>query len=323
MDNSTKPMVSVLMLAYNHEKYIDKALDSVLMQKVDFDYNIVVAEDCSTDNTRKVLFEYKQKYPDKIKLILNEKNIGMHENVNIGYRECLGKYCAVCEGDDYWIDPYKLKKQVSFLENNKDYIACTHKVEVIDENDKVKENFNYDIYCNDKEFTLKHASKGILPGQSATLVFRNIMSENQIIREEFEHCIANGDMKLSLLLVLNGKIYCFDEIMSRYRRVTDNGTSWNSITHKKNMTLYIFKSYKSLESMAFNLKQVKMDYKSIYVYQGLYSVKYLIKEPTFDNMKILLSLFKDYNLFLWLILIKTVLIYPFKNISKLRLKYEK
>ena len=104
--------VSIAMVTYNHEKFIAKALDSVLMQRTDFDYEIVIGEDCSSDNTRNIVIEYKRRYPDNIVLFLNEKNLGMYGNCSQVFQACQGEYIAVLEGDDYWTSPDKLQKQV-------------------------------------------------------------------------------------------------------------------------------------------------------------------------------------------------------------------
>lgn len=115
------PDISIAMLAYNHEKFIGKAIESVLMQKTSYTYKIIIAEDFSTDNTREIVLEYKKKYPDKIKLILQDKNVGASQNNGDLLSNLEGKYIAALEGDDYWTDPLKLQKQVDFLEENKDY----------------------------------------------------------------------------------------------------------------------------------------------------------------------------------------------------------
>jgi RimJ/RimL family protein N-acetyltransferase/glycosyltransferase involved in cell wall biosynthesis len=115
------PTVSVFVMVYNHEKYITKCLDGILMQKCNFSYNIVVGEDASTDKSREILLEYCKKYPGKFKLLLHEKNIGAMANQNEVFKACNGKYIAICEGDDYWTDPLKLQKQVDFMEANPEY----------------------------------------------------------------------------------------------------------------------------------------------------------------------------------------------------------
>lgn len=122
------------MITYNHEKYIVQSIDSVLMQRTNFDYEIVIGEDCSTDKTREIVLEYKAKYTGRIKLLLQEKNVGMMQNFIDTLRACNGKYIALLEGDDYWTDPLKLQKQMDFLEANPEYGMISSDVNLIDEN---------------------------------------------------------------------------------------------------------------------------------------------------------------------------------------------
>ena len=116
-----KPLVSVFMITYNHELYIAQALDSILMQQVNFKYEIVIGEDCSTDNTRAILINYAKKYPNIFHLLLHKHNLGAVNNQNEVFKNCKGKYIAMLEGDDYWTDPYKLQKQVDFMDANNGY----------------------------------------------------------------------------------------------------------------------------------------------------------------------------------------------------------
>ena len=113
--------VSIFLLTYNQEKFIGQTIESLLDQKTDFRYQIVIGEDCSKDNTRKICEQNAEEYAEKIKLLPSEKNHGLIQNFIRTYKECDGKYVAICDGDDYWIDPLKLQKQVNFLENNPDY----------------------------------------------------------------------------------------------------------------------------------------------------------------------------------------------------------
>lgn len=119
--------LSVFVVTYNQEKYIRQCLDSILMQKVDFDYEIVIGEDHGTDNTRAICEEYAEKYPH-IRLLPLKERLGIAENWKRVLGECKGKYIALCEGDDYWIDPMKLQKQVDFLDthNNIGYLFTRH-----------------------------------------------------------------------------------------------------------------------------------------------------------------------------------------------------
>ncbi|MCF6185625.1 MAG: glycosyltransferase, partial [Bacteroidales bacterium] len=113
--------VSILMLTYNHEKFIAQAIESVLMQKVSFNYELIIGDDCSQDNTQKIIREYQKKHPDIIKPVLRTKNIGANNNFVDIFKKATGKYIALLEGDDYWTDPNKLQKQVDFLEANPEY----------------------------------------------------------------------------------------------------------------------------------------------------------------------------------------------------------
>jgi glycosyltransferase involved in cell wall biosynthesis/GNAT superfamily N-acetyltransferase len=120
-----KPLVSICMITYNHENLIAQAIEGVVMQKTNFPIELIIGEDCSTDNTRKICLEYKEKFPDIIKLLLPKKNLGMQQNVVATLTACTGKYIALCEGDDYWTDPLKLQRQVDFLEANHDVILSS------------------------------------------------------------------------------------------------------------------------------------------------------------------------------------------------------
>ena len=122
-----KPLVSIVCITYNHEPYLRQALDGFLMQRTTFPVEIILAEDCSSDGTRAICEEYLVKYPDKIKYIYRDHNVGYNENEYEAMCAADGKYIAYCEGDDYWTDPQKLQKQVDFLEAHPDYSVCWHR----------------------------------------------------------------------------------------------------------------------------------------------------------------------------------------------------
>ncbi len=122
--NKMEYKLAICLITFNQEKYISQALESVLIQKAGFHYQIFIGEDCSTDTTLSICLEYQNKYPDIVKVLHNEKNIGVVANTinTLAYiRKSGAKYIAMLEGDDYWIDPYKLQKQFDFLESNPEY----------------------------------------------------------------------------------------------------------------------------------------------------------------------------------------------------------
>lgn len=131
---STSPLVSVVTITYNHDKYIRQALESFVMQKTNFDFEVVVADDASSDKTSQIIEEYAKAYPSIIKPILRRKNIGAVANSIGSLKAANGKYIALCEGDDYWTDSEKLQRQVDFLDSNPKYALCFHPVRIFFEN---------------------------------------------------------------------------------------------------------------------------------------------------------------------------------------------
>lgn len=125
------PLVSVSMIAFHAEAYIARAIEGVLSQHADFPLELVIGDDCSGDNTRAICEAYAQKFPDKVRLLPNEPNLGIGANTARTMGNCRGKYIAVCDGDDVWTDPYKLQRQVDFLEKNPDFGAVYTDVETI------------------------------------------------------------------------------------------------------------------------------------------------------------------------------------------------
>lgn len=137
-DIPSLPVVSVCVITYNHEPYLAQCLDSLVMQQAYFPFEVVVGEDCSSDRTRGILREYEQRYPQIIRPIYHEKNVGAARNL---FAHALpgakGKYIAICDGDDYWTDPLKLQKQVDFLEAHPDCVLSFHRVRQVDQLDQL------------------------------------------------------------------------------------------------------------------------------------------------------------------------------------------
>lgn len=132
------PKVSVCMIAFNHAAYIKQAIESILAQEVDFSLELVIGDDCSTDNTAAICQEFAQRDP-RVRMLPRERNLGVMPNFTRTLRACEGEYIAVCEGDDYWTDPLKLKKQIGFLESHQDYAGATHQAQVIIDNAPVRQ----------------------------------------------------------------------------------------------------------------------------------------------------------------------------------------
>lgn len=236
--------VDILMLTYNHEKFIDKAIKSILMQQTRFSYRVIIGEDCSTDSTRKIIMDYYLRYPDKFELYLWNTNVGMEENALKLMKECRGKYVAYLEGDDYWTDPLKLEKQISFLEEHEEYIGSVHNIRCVDENGKLLHKSELYPVQEEHIYGIEQAARGQMASQTASLIYRNfhIRWKDKDWRL-YAECKSNGDYKWNILLGYQGDIFYFRDIMADHRRIFKGGDSWTARTNGKNM-IWIIYSYK-------------------------------------------------------------------------------
>lgn len=237
-------MVSVIVLTYNQQAYISQTLNSILMQKTRFTYEILVGDDASTDRTGSIVRDYAQAYPQIIRPFIREHNLGVTRNLYELLKYARGKYIASCEGDDFWIDPEKLELQINFLENHPEYSGCTHIARVIDENGGPL-GPEPEWVCQTERFTRKDFDGVHLPGQPATLVHRNFFldkAHDYSIIYKANPMVA--DRTIALILTLQGAIYRFRREMSCYRRLT--GAS-QSVTSK------IFQNNQNVNQMQFEL----------------------------------------------------------------------
>lgn len=208
------------MITYNHERFIAQALESVLMQETDFPVELVIGEDSSSDGTRAIVVEYAQRYPDRIRPLLRERNLGMIPNFVATLQACRGKYVAMLEGDDYWTDPHKLQKQVKFLEAHPECSTCFHNVWV-----------RYEDSGRPPEAMLSLHQKpvssldDVLRGQylpTCSMMFRNGLVD--MFPEWFYH-LPTGDWPLTVLIVEHGDVGYLNETMAVYRVHT--GGTWS------------------------------------------------------------------------------------------------
>ena len=130
--SSPPPRVSVLMVTYNQQKYVEQAVRSALAQEADFPYEIVIGEDCSTDGTRPILHRLQAEHPSRLRLLLRDRNLGLMGNYLDTYSACRGEYIATLAGDDYWTDTAKLAKQVAVLDADTDCSLCFHPTRYVD-----------------------------------------------------------------------------------------------------------------------------------------------------------------------------------------------
>ncbi|MDF1618115.1 glycosyltransferase family 2 protein [Petrocella sp. FN5] len=224
-------LVSIICVAYNHEKYIAEALDSFLMQKTDFDYEILLHDDASTDDTASIIKEYEEKYPDRIKAIYQKENQyskGIH--VFDFYLDIAqGKYIAICEGDDFWIDPDKLQKQTDFMENHPDYSVCAHGAYKINANTSKKVG-----EVRPSQESRRFTTEEVIIGGGGLFAMNSIFYARKFaVRPDFYYECLIGDFPLLVHLAVSGKVYYIDAFMSAYR--VGDANSWTEKMTKSSM----------------------------------------------------------------------------------------
>lgn len=211
--------VSVSVVTYNQQDYIKQCLDGILKQQTNFEFEIILGEDESTDGTREICIEYANKYPE-IKLFLRRRENVIYINGNATGRNnfienvkvCQGEFIALCEGDDYWTDPLKLQKQVDFLENNQTVNICFHKVKVL-KNDNFNQQRLLEKFIG-KPFKYIELIRHFNFIATASVVFRKP-------RElEFPSWFCDavfGDLTLYKLVSNGNDFYCLNKCMAVYR----------------------------------------------------------------------------------------------------------
>lgn len=284
-------MLSVICNTYNHEKYIEKTLNGFIMQKTDFEFEVLIHDDASTDNTANIIREYEKKYPNIIKPIYQTENqYSKHVTITSTFQHprIKGKYIAVCEGDDYWTDENKLQKQVDFLEKNPSYVACVHKYIVVDENNQEQDVKTFGYYENEETYTLKDFETKELPSQFATIVYRNVFRKynNTYPKAFLDIKMRQGDIKCFLFLLCHGDIYRMKDVMSAYRFVCKKGgASWSSRSLLQCNGYKKWCAIKKLEQTVFDVLKIKVNLKNRKVNCAVETLLDLRKKVSFENFK--------------------------------------
>jgi glycosyltransferase involved in cell wall biosynthesis len=206
------PQVSVVMITYNHEKFIAQAIESVLMQETDFSVEIVIGEDCSTDRTRDIVAWLARQHPGVIRPILQLRNVGAVNNADAVLKACSGEFVAILEGDDYWTDPSKLRRQAEALDRDPAASLCFHLSEVLDE----RTGDPVGILPQEK-----YRSSELTPED---MLYSHMIPSNTKMwrRRCLPHfrrtsAVRQLDRAMDVILALQGKVIFIDKVMSVYR----------------------------------------------------------------------------------------------------------
>lgn len=244
--NRAVPLISVSVMAYQHRDYIAQCLDGILSQQTEYPYEIIIGEDESTDGTREICMEYARHHPDKIRLFLRDRNTShvydeqgnfiTRLNARFIRKAARGRYIAVCEGDDYWTDPKKLQKQVSFLEENKDYsLAVGGYIHYSEKNNKRREIVRI-VKQPDREFGYTFTNEEA--GRTWITKALTIVCRIEAIKPvEVKGYRFTKDVHIVYHVLKHGKGFYFTEVFGVYR--THSGGVFSSLSDQnKAVTKY-------------------------------------------------------------------------------------
>lgn len=230
------PLVSISCLTYNHEKFIGQAIESFIQQKTNFPFEVLLHDDASTDNTAAIIREYELKYPEIIKPIYQKENQyskSISMSVTFQFPRAKGKYITICEGDDFWLDPYKLQKQVDLLESmvDKNIVAVVTNVVTCDMDGNIIENEKLVTPPVNKEgsYNLHDFFKNDFHYYTPTVMFRSSLIENITSKMHRQFNDFFGDWLLWIFLHLEGDFYFLNQSTAAYR------INLNSVTHTVNL----------------------------------------------------------------------------------------
>jgi glycosyltransferase involved in cell wall biosynthesis len=309
-----EPLISVAILTYNHLKFFEESIHSIVSQKCTFGFEVIIGDDCSTDGTSELVDKIAAEFPDLIRVLRPKKNIGQQANLISVLNSCRGKYIATIETDDYWIDPLKLQKQVDFLEKNPDFAVCftNTRIEFFLGNeepyllnaDLTKDVFTIHDLIGEKEIWFM-ATASVVFRKTAILPVSNWLYHTK-----------SGDIPLLIMASRSGSIKYLSDVTSVYRKhpwgtsTTDNRK--DAVFLKQRILMYsslnketgykfshLFK--KNLGDWYYfliNSNQLKNQYFSRLYYAMVYIY---MKYPNVDNLK---TVFREHIIPKWVLNIK-------------------
>ena len=234
--------LSIHIITFNDRQNIARALESALAQEVDFDYEIVVGDDASTDGTRDILVHFQKRFPERFRLLLRESNFGDMGKQNFvqTLEACRGEYVAMLPGDDYWSSPLKLKRQVDFLDSHPTYSACFHNVLFTDDSDPAHSR----LYCEDDYKPVLTVEDLMVRNYIPTcaVMFRNRLFSRM---PDWFYRGFPGDWFLHVLNAEHGPIGYIDEVMGVYRRHA--GGTWTAMGPEQQL-LHLLQAYELIDN---------------------------------------------------------------------------
>lgn len=244
------PLLSVCIRSFNQERYIAEAISSVLQQRTNFEFEIIVSDDCSSDNTSEIERSFQNKNPNIIRLLLGDNNIGGPKNLRRVIESSRAKYLAFLDGDDYFTDVYKLQKQVDYLEAHDEYVACFHNVINLDEKTGKRSLF---LPLDFQEY---HDCISVISNDWFLPIHSIVLRRELVFFPEWYDSVMNDDFVMNLSVVMHGPYHYISDVMAVYRHHDSN----------------ISNSYKNQILIDSQLREILLGFKSIYPaqYRGVF-----------------------------------------------------
>ena len=274
--------VTVICTAYNHEKYIAEAIESIMMQKTEFKFELLIHDDASTDRTAEIIKNYEEKYPSIIRAIYQTENM-----YSKGFpldqwlmEQSKGKYIAICEGDDYWLNEYKLQKQYDYLQQHPNVSVCVHSAKEIDAKTKKLKG-----YCRPSKQNRLFSVEEVIYGGGGLFATNSLFFRKQFGLRQYDFIgkAPTTDYAFAIMLALQGDVYYLDECLSVYRVNVPN--SWTTVNFAKGKTYRTH--FEQLKGMLHSLNETTKYTYDDCIQKRILLNEYitLIKERDFQKMK--------------------------------------
>lgn len=272
------PVVSVHMITYNHEPYISQAIEGVMMQQTDFEFELIIGEDCSQDKTREICFEYQKKYPDKIRVLWWHENVSkLGGNSRRVTARCRGEFIAFCEGDDYWTDPLKLQKQVDLIRETNS-VVCVAFNQILEKDGQMCDN----LYENKPFLTSADFFQHYF--HTSTYLFR--AESYQQMLQRFNRIPYWYDTVLMHCMMDIGKCCLLPDVVS-VRRITGTGIATSLTRYKRTLLglsqaipLYLFGPLRWKSSFACSI----LSFTTLYFYKNTSDYSFLEQQKYAQSM---------------------------------------
>ncbi len=289
--------IDIYMLVYQHEEFLSQAIESVLRQKTHFRYQLIIVDDCSSDRSAEIGFAYKKEYSDRITFVRALRNTKGQVNRVVEPLFNGANYFTILEGDDYWTNYDKIENDISFLEENPQYIGITHNVRCVDQKGDFLHKHSWIYSYREDHIYNKYTAMQIHQiSHLSSLLHRSIFRDwSQKDFDDLYMCGTNDDLLRGIILGLMGEVYYSHKIYGDHR-MTFSGTSWTAQTYNKNNSLLMFKQMKNLRRYFKKTMGIEFDVDKLLQKRWKEAKINFIQKMTFENLKNVMGICREFLL---------------------------